>query len=147
MATQWPVVYARLLTLLPALPGWAEVDVRDGPGVDAQVLDYCTVGHAYEERSAGTFSHERHGNGFQVEETGSIRCELVTSSGDTDPQAVRVSAFALIDELEEAIRADQTLGVLSKGSTTALVVDVAPRQSRAGASQRLPFTVNYFTRS
>jgi hypothetical protein len=145
MATQWPVVHARLVALLPTLAGWPQF-VYDGPPVTGDVpTSYATVGYVLNEVSAGSFSQTRSGDGFRVEETGGIRCELVTSTGDTDLATVRAQAFALMDVLEQAIRADQTLGVMAPASTAALTVDVVPSQSTAGAVQRLPFTLDYFT--
>lgn len=146
MGTQWPVVHARLVALLPSLTGWSGVPVYDGPPVTGDApTDYCTVGFALNEDSAGNFEHERSGNGFQVQESGGVRCELVVTTGDTDLPTVRARAFTLMDAVEETIRADQTLGVLSPASTTALTVDVVPAQSTSGAQQRLVFTVGYFT--
>jgi hypothetical protein len=148
VATQWPVVHARLVALLPTLAGWESVRVFDGPPVTGETPDaYVTVGYALGEDTAGTFSHERAGNGFQVEETGEVRCELVAVTGATDLASVRTRAFALIDAFEETIRADQRLGVLTAGSTSSLVVDVLPAQTTAGAQQRLPFSLNYFVRT
>lgn len=148
MATQWPVLAARLVEVLPTLPGWEQVAVFDGQPVTGDVpTSYCTVGYAGLEESAGSYETARAGNGFQIEESGSVRCELVVSAGDTDLTAVRTEAFALVDAIEAAIREDQRFGVLPPASTTDLVVDVVPFQSTAGAVQRLPFSVTYFTRS
>lgn len=146
--SSWRTVHARLVELLPTLPGWSGVPVFDGPPVTGEVPQaYCTVGFAFEEDSAGSFEHERAGNGFQLEETGGVRCELVATVGETDLARVRALAFDLLDEVEKTIRADQTLGVLPPASTTNLAVDVVPAQTTTGAQQRLPFTVGYFTRS
>lgn len=146
MASQWPVVHGRLVALLPTLPGWSGVPVYDGPPVTGDApMRYVTVGFVNDEVSAGSFAHERAGNGFQVQETGNVRCELVTAIGTADLPEMRAAAFALLDALEVAIRADQTLGVLPAASTTSLEVDVIPTQSTSGAVQRLVFSVNYFT--
>lgn len=146
MASQWPVVHARLLALLRA--SWPDVEVYDGPVVTGDVPNwFCTVGGAENEDSAGNFTQTKAGSGWQTEETGGVRCELVAFDGGVNLSVVRVEAFALLDVLEQAIRDDQTLGVLPKGSTTELTVDVVPRQNKAGSQQRLPFTVNYFVRT
>lgn len=149
MATQWPVVHARLVDLLSNLGSpWSGVSVFDGPPVTARVPDaFCTVGFVSDEEAGGAFTHDRAGNGFQLEETGHVRCELVTQSGPTNLATVRARAFELIDALEAEIRRDQTLGVLPQGSTTNLAVDVLPVQTTNGAMQRLTFSLNYFTRT
>lgn len=148
MATQWPLIHARLVELLPTLAGWEDVPAFDGPPITGDTpRDYVTVGYVIAEDSAGTFSHIRSGGGYQVEETGGIRCELVSTVGETDLATVRARAFALLDALEQEIRRDQTLGVLSTEGTSALDVDVVPVQTTSGAQQRLVFTIQYFTRT
>jgi len=145
MATQWPVVHARLVALLPTLAGWPPF-VFDGPpvtGDDPQV--YATVGYAFGFDGAGRFSQTRAGNGFQVEETGSVQCEVVSVTGDVDLALMRSQAFALMDALDAELRRDQTLGVLPQASTCSLSVDVVPAQATSGAVQRLPFSIDYFT--
>lgn len=148
MASQWPRLHAALVATLPTLPGWSVVEVFDGPPVTGNVpTSYCTVGHAQLEDSAGSYETTLAGNGFQLEESGLVRCELVVFDGGTDVTALRVRAFGLLDALDAAIRANRTFGVLSPEATTDLAVDVVPVQSQAGAVQRLPFSVLYFTRS
>jgi hypothetical protein len=147
MATQWPVLKARLVELLPTLAGWP-TSVYDGPPVTGDnPTTYATVGYQFGQDEAGSFRHERHGNGFQVVETGDVRGELVCRSGDSTTQAVEVEAFGLLDALDAAIRADQTLGVLPVASTTNLSVSVAPEANQSGAVVRLRFSLEYETRS
>lgn len=45
-------------------------------------------------------------------ERGSIPCSALASSGDTDPDATRSAAFALLAACESALRANRTLGGL-----------------------------------
>lgn len=148
MATQWPVVHARLVSLLQTLPGWGQVSVYDGPPVTGDnPATYATVGYVLDESSGGSFSHTRSGGGYQVEETGTVRCELVATVGDADLTSVRTRAFGLLDALEQSLRTDQTLGVMPQGATAELSVDVLPLQTQTGAQQRLPFSLNYFVRT
>ena len=148
MAAQWPRVQAALASLLPGLPGWPS-QVYDGPPVTGEApLAYATVGYAFPEDSGGSYETETAGNGFQVVERGFIRCEVVAATGDADLPAVRARAFALMDSLDQSIRDDRTLGgVLSPDSTCTLSVDVVPVQSDRGAVQRIPFSLNYQTRT
>lgn len=145
MASQWPLVHARLVAIVQGLSPAPEV-TYDGPPVTGDAPStYATVGYVYGEDSAGDFSTDTT-NAYQIAETGTVRGELVATSGATDIAAVRAQAFAMADALEVAIRQDRTLGkVLSPAGTATLRVDVVPAQTTSGATQRLPFTVDYFT--
>jgi hypothetical protein len=144
MATQWPVLTARLVVLLPTLSGWSGVSVFDGPPVTGDVpTSYCTVGYV-EDDDAGSYTDDLSevGNVFTTE-TGSIRCRLVVTSGDVDISTVRTAAFALVDALRTSLRTAPLVGVLPAGSTTSLAVDVGSVQNERGSGQRLDFTVSY----
>lgn len=145
MAAQWPVVVARLLALLPTLPGWSTVTVIDGPLVSADVPDdYVTVGYVDNDQG-GSYTQVQDPNGFQWQETGTVRCQLSCVTGDADLPAVRVRAFALIDAVEAAVRADRRLGVLSPSGTSELDVDVLSLSNANGTAQQLTFTLHYTT--
>ena len=145
MATQWPLVVARLLTLLPTLPGWAAVSVLDGPLISADVpTDYVTVGYVDNDQ-AGSYTQTQDPNGFQYIETGTVRSQLNCTTGDTDLMGMRTRVFALMDAIEAAVRADRRLGVLSAAGTSELDVDVLSLQNSAGTAQQLTFTLHYQT--
>lgn len=147
MSAAWPVVKRRLVNLMPTLPGWSQVSVYDGPPVTGEVpTAYITVGYVVGEDFGGTYEQSR-GVGNLLEELGSVRCELVCSTGNVDLASVESTSFALVDALEQSIANDQTLGVLHPSSTSSLAVDVQPAQTTAGATQRLTVTLNYFSRS
>lgn len=147
MASQWPRVHARLVALLPTLSGWP-ADVFDGPPVTGNApTRYATVGYVFGEDSGGEFRTDTT-NAYRIEETGSVRGEIVATTGTADIASVRAQAFALADALEAAIRADRTLGgVLSADGLATLRFDVVPAQTQQGATQRLPFSVDYTTRT
>lgn len=144
-AAQWPVIYARLLVWLPALAAFQTepTPVYDGPPVSAdQTLTFMTVGYAEGEDSAGSYSQERAGNGFQTTETGFIRCEVYAGNGDGSLTAARAAAFALVDAIQTALIADQTLGVFPQGTLLSMSVD--PHSVLAeGAAQYLPLSIQY----
>ena len=53
MATQWPLLTARLVALLPTLSGWSAVQVFDGPPVTSEIpTSYCTVGYVDDDNVA-----------------------------------------------------------------------------------------------
>lgn len=148
--SQWPRVVARLLEALPLLPRFATTPVYDGPEPDEagnQTLTFCTVGYQRGDDSAGTFSQDRAGNGFQIEETGEVRCEIYAGNGDDSMSDARSGAFYLLDAVQSFLLADQTLGVLPAGSTCVLQVDPISLSTKAGSAQWLPFVVRYFTRT
>ena len=106
MATQWPLVVARLNALLPTLAGWDVVTVFDGPPVTADVpTDYVTVGYVADDQ-AGTYSQTQDPNGFQYVEVGTVRSQLSCITGDLDLASVRARVFALMDAVDAAVRAD-----------------------------------------
>lgn len=146
MGTQWPVVMARLVALLPTLPGWSDdpVAVFDGAPIgDVSAGSLCTVGYV-DGDDAGQYSESLApvGNVFTFE-TGEVRCRLLVATGDATLSAVRAKAFALVDALRASMRADPLLGVLPAGSTTSMTVGVGSVQNEQGAGQRLDFTVSY----
>lgn len=140
----WPIVQARLVTLLPTLPAFAGVTIYDGPAVDdGASKSYATIGHVESGDVGGSYSQPDSTVDTMRQELGEVLCELVAWTGDVDLPTVRAKAFSLADALDATIRADQTLGVLPTSSTTSLSVDVLPRQDHIGSEQRLLLTVHY----
>lgn len=148
MTVYWPVVQARLVALLPTLPGYTGVVVAQGrPMQDADADRIVSVGYSTRSDGAGSYSHvDGQPDGMRGEQ-GSVVCEFATRNGDSDPDDAADDAFALVEALDASIRGDQTLGVLPKSSTSNLSVDVAAAQDTAGAVVRLVVSVNYFARS
>src|SRR5215211_5789334 len=145
--TAWPVIVARILELLPALDGWAGVEVYDGPPVTRDApADYCTVGFVLDEDVAGSYE-PTDSIGDLREESGSVRSEIVCRTGDIDMAAMRARAFGLVDAWEGSLRRDPTMGVLGPSSTAALAVDVVPQQDTARTVRRLTVTLTYLSRA
>lgn len=145
MAVAWPTVKARLAAALPAVVG-AGVTVIDGPVISGDnPAAYLTVGHqpSVEDETAGTYEQTRTPTGgFVAEETGTVLMELAALTGNPDVP----DSFATADAVHAWVQADQTLGVLTPGSTSTLSVEVLEAQNRAGAVQRLLLTLTYTTR-
>lgn len=145
MAPQWPAVVDRLVSLLPTLPGWESVTVFDGPVPTGQTpTDYVTVGYVSDD-NAGVYNSTLYGEGSQYSEQGSIVSHLVCQTGNANIPAMRARVFALIGALEDEIRADRRLGVLSQEGYCDLTVDVQSISNARGSAQALNFTINYFT--
>lgn len=146
MTAAWPLVVGRLLDALPELPGWSSVVVFDGPPVTrSSPADYCTIGYVVSDEVGGSYERER-GPGDLPLELGTVRCELVCTTGATDVSAMRVRAFAYTDAFQSWVDSDPTLGVLLPGSSSDLAVDVEPVQNTAGAAVRVVLSVNYSAR-
>lgn len=143
MATAWPVIKQRLVA---ALPGVVTATVYDGPVLTGDnPTAYLTVGWqpSTDDLTAGTFEQTHTGpGGFFAEERGTVLLELGVSTGDPDMP----SAFAQADALTAWVSADQTLGVMTPGSTSSTEFDVVQDQNSAGAVQRLLLTLSYTTR-
>lgn len=145
MAVAWPIVKARLASALPAVVG-STVTVIDGPVLSGNnPTAYLTIGHqpSVEDETAGSYEQTRTPlGGFVAEETGTILMELAAVTGN--PQVP--DSFTTADAVHAWVQADQTLGVLTPGSTSTLSVEVLEAQNRAGAVQRLLLTLTYNTR-
>lgn len=146
MTVAWPAVRQRLAAALPAVVGTG-VKVIDGP--QARTGDspkaYVTVAHrpSVDEDDAGSYEQDRSANnGFVANETGSVLLEVGALTGNS---AVP-DAFGIAGAIHAWIQADQTLGVLTPGSTATLAVEVLQVQNTAGAVQRLLLTLRYTTR-
>lgn len=150
MAAQWPRIVARLVTYLPTLSGWSVTDgvtVFNGAAVDCATRSFVTIGHWTDgiDTSRGSYAKTQHPDGYRYAETGAVHCQIASSDGLIVLDAVGVATFALMDALEDAIRANRTLGVLSAEGYFDLSVDVTSMQDVPGAGQTLPFTLTYFT--
>lgn len=124
------------------------MSIYDGPPVTGDAPEkYMTVGYVVGEDFAGSYEQTRNGD-FQglLEESGTVRSELVCLTGDVDLVSMRAQAFALVDALEAEVSRDETLGVLSPATSSSLAVDVQPLQTTNGAEIRLVVTLSYLTR-
>jgi len=145
MATQWPLVVHRLVTLLPTLPGWEQVVVFDGPPITGDDPNqWCTVGYIADDK-AGNYTTTQHDDGFSRHETGEVRSEVVCNTGDDDLAGVRGRMFALLDAVDAAVRADRRLGVLSAEGTSTFAVEVLSVKDAQGTAQGATFALHYTT--
>ena len=151
MSAAWPVVVDRLVSQLPSLPGWSGIKVYDGPVVTgATPTDFVTVGYVDGEDFGGSYEQTRNGEGGYegcLEESGTVRSEIVCQTGGDKVPAMRARAFALVDAWEAWVSSDETLGVLGPLTASSLAVDVQPIQNTAGSAQRLTVTLTYLTHS
>ncbi|GAC1375211.1 MAG: hypothetical protein NVSMB4_03250 [Acidimicrobiales bacterium] len=145
MASQWPLVVSRMVTLLKGLPAWSNVAVYDGPPVTGDIPNqWCTVGYV-EDDKAGNYVGTQHDDGFSRHETGEVRCQLACNTGDDDLPGMRTQLFGLLDAVDAAVRADRRLGVLSPEGTSTFSVEVESFKSAHGTAQVAVFALHYTT--
>ena len=114
-ASQWPAVVAALLTQLSA-DGTLAGKVYDGIPVTAEsIADGVFIGVVLDEDTgdAGSIEQDWHEMGGipPKDETGWIRCTVVSQRGDTDLSVPRTAAFALLAAVESVCRNDYDLGL------------------------------------
>ena len=144
MTTAWPVVAAKLVDLFTAA-GASQVFYGQ-PVTASSAKEYVTVGFV-EDDDGGGYAIEPIYDGTMLGETGSVVCQIVAQSGDTDISVHRSRVFAIADAFQAAVRADRTLGgVLSTDGTCTTEVAVRGLQNQGGSAQSLVITANYSTR-
>jgi hypothetical protein len=142
MTSVWPTVVERLVSLWTSATSAA---VFDGPPItSAAPPDYVTVGFV-EDDNAGTYFAEAIYDGSMYQETGTVVSQIVAQSGGTDIAACRTRVFAIEQQLRDAVKADHTLGVLSRDGTSTLTTDVQVVQNSNGSAVSLVLTYGYTT--
>lgn len=139
-----PQVLNRLVVLLPTLPGWTQVEVYDGPTTTRDApADFVTVGFVDGEDFGATMEPVE-SLGDLWEETGTVRSEIVSQTGDDDIAGRRTRAFELFNAWQASVHADQTLGGIT--SSANLTADLQPVQNTGGSAVRLAVTLTYTAR-
>jgi hypothetical protein len=127
----------------------AGVTVQDGPWPAAySVVDpeFLIVGGDFEPANAGqsavsaTQTRSLMGNNSMEEEL-TVRCVVVSQSGDTAMGPRRARAVAITEAFEDLLTADQKLGGLLQSAATLSVDGVRQVQNSRGAYCALNFTV------
>lgn len=145
MAAQLPLIKAGLVGLFPTLPGWTGFVVYPGqPPTDYPGDNYCTVGYNTDGQ-AGAYRIEQDGSGYRWIETGSLMCELTSKVGDDDLSIAETLVQVALDGVDEAVRADRRLGVLSPEGTASFTVTDLPLMSPDGTAFVARFALDYFT--
>lgn len=140
--------------LVDALDTALDVPVFDGsPNTGDSLSAFVCVGAVPEdvdgiaEPNAGTFTQTYHdlGPAATRDERGSVACYIDTWSGDPTFTALRTSAFALLDTINDTLRDDPTLAVSATMAPELELDTVAVRQgfTDAGARVQLVFTIRY----
>lgn len=107
MTSRVPAAVDALLAILRAAPGLADADVIDGPAaVNYTRLKRLYVGWQPSAEAAVSLTQEFNAAGARTrDEAFTISCYAEARAGDTDIQTRRNEVFALLGEVETALRA------------------------------------------
>jgi len=135
-----------LVAIFAALPALSGVDVRDGPPLDGMGdADFVLVGHDATPDSSADMTVEQEWADLACTrryETGEVICSALSQTGDTDLQARRDRAFALLAACESAVLADLTLGGVAMSAQFSRA-SARQFQNKNGSAVVVPFTVTY----
>jgi hypothetical protein len=142
MAFMWPQIKTWLVTNLPTITG---VPVFNGPPVSGDnPTSYITVGWTGTGDSAGDFQQTYADDGLGMLEDGTVLCDFVAQSGDIDLAGSETTVFAMADALNQALRADKSLGgLLDEPATIWLQISPQAIQNKAGSAVPLLVSVQY----
>ena len=143
-SSRWPAAVAALVATLRAAPALAGVDVLDGPPTgEPSGRDVVCIGHVLDDAddTSGSANWTPYTTGGVISEDSEIRCAVQSVSGATDLAIARGRAFALLDAVHAALRADWTLGDPSIVTGDLAVGAVRQAQTELGSGCRVEFTV------
>ncbi|MCT9932449.1 hypothetical protein N5079_19800 [Planotetraspora sp. A-T 1434] len=145
-----PAVIDALVALLQAAPGLSGVTVFDGPTVTAaSIRDLITVGWDGDDDNDEAVQSDQAWAGLGAkskDETLLITCAAIAWRGETDVKPVRDRAYALVGEVETALRSDPSLGFPPPTTVAFATGNAYQRQTDGGAEARVVFTVAVQTR-
>lgn len=144
-----PAAVDALLTILQADPGLDAVDVVDGPpGPDLTNGDRIHIGYRPSGDVAVQLQQSFNAAGARTrDETFTINGYIESRSGDTDMAEKRVRVYALLAEIENALRATTAVPTAPTLNGTVLWAELTTgsliqAQTTSGALAGLDFTVH-----
>lgn len=146
-----PAVIDALLALCRAAPGLDGVTVMDGPKVTGDPLKAVVcIGWDADEDGDGAAvesSQEWAGLGAKArDETLQVTCAALAWHGETTVKPVRDRAYALVAAVEQALRADPSLGFPPPTVVALATGNAYQQQTSSGAQCRVVFVVAVQTR-
>ena len=142
-ACRWPAVVDALLAVFDTagIPAW---DAE--PATDA-ILTGVIVGAKLDNDQglAGRFTQGYHdlGPAATRDESGVVHCVALAQTGDDDVKAARTTVFEVLSDVEDALRADPTLGLGSILRVEVAAGEVMQGRSPDGVFAELPFDITY----
>ncbi len=144
-ASRWPYVVDAVLAALRTAPGLAGTLVSDGPRLeDSPAWAEIGASLADDDTTAGTITQAYRTSGgpdAARDETVTVACVAGAQSGSTDLAAVRTAAFAVLAQVESALRATPGLAVPGVICTDLRPGSVRQAQTPAGAYCLIAFDI------
>lgn len=144
MASRVPELIDALVSRWRAAEGLAGVEVTDGPQVtDSAALDWVLVGFdgdAGGDYIAASASQDWSGMSTRRGERIALTVGVVAARGDTDVKAARDRVYALARVLEDDLRANPAVGLVSAQVAVESSV-LRQEQTQAGVQARLLLTL------
>lgn len=151
-ASRVPDAIDALMAVFAAAPALDGVHVFDGPPVTGSPLkDVVFVGYDGDPEGDGgqavEFSQEWSSIGQKAkDETFTVNCAVLAWRGSTAVRPVRERAFALLAAVEDALRADPSLGMPPPTIVAFASGSLQQAQWHDGITCRIPFQVAIKTR-
>lgn len=145
-----PAIIDALVALCEAAPGLTEVTIHDGPQPTSDPLKaVVTIGWDGDEDNdqAVDASQEWAGLGAKAkDESLLVTCAALAWHGETTTKPVRDRAYELVAVVEDALRADPSLGFPPPTVVALSTGNAYQRQLQSGAQCRVVFTIAVRTR-
>jgi hypothetical protein len=145
-----PAVIDALVAMCEAAAGLEGVKVHDGPQVTSAPLTsvICIGWDGDEDNSEAVQSQQEWAAIGQKakDETIQIPCAAIAWTGSTNVKTVRDRAYELVGAVEDALRADPSLGFPPPTIVAFAVGNAFQEQTASGAQCRVVFTVAVKTR-
>lgn len=145
-----PAVLDALVALCGSAAGLDGVTIHDGPQVtSAPLKEVITIGWDGDEDNDEAVQSQQAWAAIgqkAKDETLQIPCAAIAWRGDTNIKAVRDRAYELLGEVEDALRADPSLGFPPPTIVAMTTGNAYQRQTDKGAQCRVMFTIGVQTR-
>lgn len=145
-----PAVIDALVALCRTAPALAGVTVQDGPQVTSKHLKAVVcIGWDGDEDNDQAVEAQQEWAGLGAkakDETLQVTCAALAWHGSTTTKPVRDRAYALVAAVEDALRADPSLGFQPPTVVALATGNAFQRQTADGAQCRVVFTIAIKTR-
>lgn len=142
----WPHAVDAIITTLTAALDVPVLDADDDIGAGGDLRAAVVIGaDTGDEGRCGVFSQEYHDLGATAtrDDLGTVDCQVFAQSGGDDLSALRLAAFGVLADVEDALRSGVTLGVASALRIELSGGDVFQGRTEDGAFVEVRFQIAY----